>query len=188
VLLYSVLPNIGALQTNRWNNEYRNTTNKQMKYRIQEHYKQTDEIPNTSCIRYFFCLFVVLLYSVFHLFVCSVPVFGISSVCKQTDEIPNTGALQTNKWNTEYRNTTKQKKYRIQEHYKQYSICLFVVLLYSVFHLFVCSVPMFANKQIKYRIQENYKQTNEIPNTGALQTNRWNNEYRNIFGISSVCL
>jgi hypothetical protein len=39
---------------------------------------------------------------------------------KQTDEIPNTWKLQTNRWNTEYRNTTnKQMKYRIQEHYKQ---------------------------------------------------------------------
>jgi hypothetical protein len=39
---------------------------------------------------------------------------------KQTNEKPNTGALQTNKLNTEYRNTTnKQMKYRIQENYKQ---------------------------------------------------------------------
>jgi hypothetical protein len=29
-----------------------------------------------------------------------------------------------------------------------------------------------TNKQMKYRIQELYKQSNEIPNTGALQTNR----------------
>jgi hypothetical protein len=65
------LPNTGTLQTNKWNTEYRNTTNKQMKCRIQEHYKQTDGIR----------LFVVFLYSVFHLFVCSAPVLGISSVC-----------------------------------------------------------------------------------------------------------
>jgi hypothetical protein len=169
------IPNTGTIQTNRWNTEHRSTTNKQMKYRIQEHYK----------------LFVVLLYSVFHLFVCIVPVFGIS-----------------NKWNTEYRNTTnKQMKYRIQEHYKQtdeipntgtlqtnrllcsvfhlfclyysyirYFICFFVVFLYSVFHLFVCSARALqtnrwnteyrntTNKQMKYRTQEHYKQTDEIPN------------------------
>jgi hypothetical protein len=46
--------------------------------------------------------------------------YRIQEHYKQTDEIPNTGALQTNRRNTEYRNTTnKQIKYRIQEHYKQ---------------------------------------------------------------------
>jgi hypothetical protein len=46
--------------------------------------------------------------------------YRIQEHYKQTDEIPNTGTLQTNRWNTEYRNTTnKQMKYRIQEHYKQ---------------------------------------------------------------------
>jgi hypothetical protein len=78
------IQNTGELQTNRWNTEYRSTTNKQMKYRIQEHYKQTEEKQNTATlqtIRYFICLFVVLLYSVFHLFVCVAPVFCISSVC-----------------------------------------------------------------------------------------------------------
>jgi hypothetical protein len=46
--------------------------------------------------------------------------YRIQNHYKQTNEIPNTGTLQTNKWNTEYRNTTnKQMKYRIQEHYKQ---------------------------------------------------------------------
>jgi hypothetical protein len=44
------IPNTGALQTSRWNTEYRNTTYKQMKYRTQEHYKQTDEIPNTGAL------------------------------------------------------------------------------------------------------------------------------------------
>jgi hypothetical protein len=29
---------------------------------------------------------------------------------------------------------------------------------------------------MKYRTQEHYKQTDEIPNTGTLQTNRWNTE------------
>jgi hypothetical protein len=32
---------------------------------------------------------------------------------------------------------------------------------------------------MKYRIQEHYKQTDEIPNTGTLQTNKLNTEYRN---------
>ena len=32
---------------------------------------------------------------------------------------------------------------------------------------------------MKYRIKEHYKQTDEIPNTGTLQTNRCNIEYRN---------
>jgi hypothetical protein len=45
------IPNTGALQTNRWNTEYRNTTNKQMKYRIQEKYKQINEIPNTGALQ-----------------------------------------------------------------------------------------------------------------------------------------
>jgi hypothetical protein len=31
---------------------------------------------------------------------------------------------------------------------------------------------------MKYRIQEHYKQTDEIQNTGTLQTNRRNTEYR----------
>jgi hypothetical protein len=31
---------------------------------------------------------------------------------------------------------------------------------------------------MKYRIEEHYKQTDEIPNTGTLQTNRCNTEYR----------
>jgi hypothetical protein len=31
---------------------------------------------------------------------------------------------------------------------------------------------------MKYRIQEHYKQTNEIQNTGALQANKRNTEYR----------
>jgi hypothetical protein len=84
------IQNTGALQTNKWNTEYRSTTNKQMKYRIQEHYKQTNEKPNTGAQQQnkrkqeqknFISLFVVLLYSVFHLFVCSAPVFGISFVC-----------------------------------------------------------------------------------------------------------
>jgi hypothetical protein len=63
--------------------------------------------------------------------------YRIQEQNKQTDEIQNTGALQTYRWNTEYRSTTnKQMKYRIQEHCKQ--------LLYSVFHLFVCSAPVFC--------------------------------------------
>jgi hypothetical protein len=153
-----------------------------MKYRIQEQYKQTDEIQNTGAIRYFICLFVVFLYSVFPLFVCIVPMFGISSVCLKCSCI-------------------------------RYFICLFVVLLYSVFHLF--EYRNTTNKQMKYRIQEHYKQTDEIPNTGTIQTNRWNTEHRSttnkqmkyriqevflysvfhlfvcsvpVFGIPSVCL
>ena len=34
---------------------------------------------------------------------------------------------------------------------------------------------------MKYRIQENYKQTDEIPNTGALQTNRVENYAHHIY-------
>jgi hypothetical protein len=46
--------------------------------------------------------------------------YRIQEHYKQTDGIPNIAALQTNRWNTEHRNTTnKQMKYRIQEHYKQ---------------------------------------------------------------------
>jgi D-hexose-6-phosphate mutarotase len=46
--------------------------------------------------------------------------YRIQEHYKQTNEIQNTGALQTNKLNTEYRNTTnKQMKYRIQEQNKQ---------------------------------------------------------------------
>jgi hypothetical protein len=36
------IQNIGTLQTNRTNTEYRSTTNKQKKNRIKEHYKKTD--------------------------------------------------------------------------------------------------------------------------------------------------
>jgi hypothetical protein len=32
---------------------------------------------------------------------------------------------------------------------------------------------------MKYRIQEHYKEADEKPNTGTLQTNRWNIEQRN---------
>ena len=32
---------------------------------------------------------------------------------------------------------------------------------------------------MKHRIQEHYKEADEIPNTGTLQTNRWNIEQRN---------
>jgi hypothetical protein len=46
--------------------------------------------------------------------------YRIQEHYKQKDEIQNTGALQTNRLNTEHRNTTnKQMKHRIQEHYKQ---------------------------------------------------------------------
>jgi hypothetical protein len=46
--------------------------------------------------------------------------YRIQEHYKQTNEKPNTGALQTNKLNTEYMNTTnKQMKYRTQEHHKQ---------------------------------------------------------------------
>jgi hypothetical protein len=145
----------------------------------------------------FICLFVVLLYSVFHLFVCSAPVFGISFVCLLCSSIrcficlfvvllcsvfhlfvcSAAEAQQTNKWNTEYRRTTnKQMKYRRQKHYKQTNETQNTGALKT--NKWKTEYRSTINKQMKYRIQELYKQTNEIPNIGALQTNRWNIEHR----------
>jgi hypothetical protein len=62
-----------------------------MKYRIQEHYKQTDEIQNTGTLQtnkgnteYRSTKNIQMKYR-------------IQEHYKQTDEIPNTGTLQTNK-------------------------------------------------------------------------------------------
>jgi hypothetical protein len=168
VLLYSVFHLFVCSFPVFGNTEYRSTTNKQMKYRIQEHYKQTDEIQNKGALQ-------TNRWNTEHRNTTNKQMKQrIQEHNKQTNETPNRGALQTNKWNTEYRSTTnKQMKYRIQEHYKQtdeiqktgtiqtnrlntehrnttnkhcirYFICLFVVFLYSVFHLFVCSAPVFC--------------------------------------------
>jgi hypothetical protein len=102
--------------------------------------------------------------------------YRIQELYKQTNEIQNTGALQTNRWNTEYRNTTnKQMKHRIQEHYKQTDEIHNTGTLQT--NKWNTEHKNTTNKQMKYRTQELYKQTNEIQNTGALQTNRWNTQW-----------
>jgi Ca2+-dependent lipid-binding protein len=106
--------------------------------------------------------------------------YRIQEHYKQTDKIQNTGALQTNRWNTEYRSTTN-KSVCLYCSCIRYFICLIVVFLFSVFHLFVCSAPVFCISSVCLYcscIRYFNKQTDEIPNTGALQTNKRNTEYR----------
>jgi hypothetical protein len=62
-----------------------------MKSRIQEHYKQTDEIPNTGTLQ------TNRLNAKYRNITNKQMKYRIQEHYKQTDEIPNTGTLKTNK-------------------------------------------------------------------------------------------
>jgi hypothetical protein len=62
-----------------------------MKYRIQEHYKQTDEIQNTGTLQ------TNKRKTEYRNTTNKQMKYRIQEHYKQTNEIPNTGALQTNR-------------------------------------------------------------------------------------------
>jgi uncharacterized Tic20 family protein len=92
----------------------------------------------------------VLLYSVFHLFVCRFPVFGISSVCLQCSYIRYFICLfVVLLYSVFHLFVCSVPVFGISSvcllcSCIRYFNCLFVVFLYSVFHLFVCSVSVFG--------------------------------------------
>jgi hypothetical protein len=62
-----------------------------MKYRIEEHYKQTDEIPNTGTLQTNRCN------TKYRSTTNKQMKYRIQEHYKETDDIPNTGALQTSR-------------------------------------------------------------------------------------------